>query len=107
MGTGAESFDSPSLENPYLYPEAMQADISLISPSANRDTTHLMSPISNLKWMSKDTWHEIRSADSAEFLVLGSKDAVIGIRNRADENQMDANRQDAMVGVYLRIFKEW
>ena len=105
MGTGAESFDSPSLENPFLYPEAMQADISLISPSATRDTTHLISPISNLKWMSKDTWHELRSADSAEFLVLGSKDAVVGIRNRADENQMDANRQDAMVGVYLRILR--
>ncbi len=105
MGTGAESFDSPSLENPYLYPEAMQADISLICPSATRDTTHLMSPISNLKWMSKDAWHEFRSADSAGFLVLGSQDAIIGIRNKSDENQMDPNRQDAMVSVYLRILR--
>jgi hypothetical protein len=106
VGTGAESFDDAPLNNPFLYPEAMRADISLICPSSTRDTTHLMSPISNLKWMSKDAWKELRSADSAEFLVLGSKDVVIGIRNKADENQLDPNRQDAMVGVHLRSLRE-
>ncbi|KAF2676377.1 hypothetical protein K458DRAFT_468522 [Lentithecium fluviatile CBS 122367] len=58
---------------PELYPNGFKHDITLIKPTESATVHAVQSPVSNLGWLSRESWHSLRQRTST-VKILGNTD---------------------------------